>query len=163
MIKHIIWDWNGTLLDDLDVSMEALNYVLEKENLPLVLDKEEYRKYFQFPVIEYYKKVGFDFNKTPFSVLAKQYMDYYQPNSLSCSLHKNVEETLQKVISKDVSQYLLSASTVSYTHLQDSALASSIMILWRFSTYHFIMIAGAITFVILKHKYTKERIKERGI
>ena len=53
MIKHIIWDWNGTLLDDLDVSMEALNYVLEKENLPLVLDKEEYRKYFQFPVIEY--------------------------------------------------------------------------------------------------------------
>ena len=56
MIKHIIWDWNGTLLDDLDVSMEALNYVLEKENLPLVLDKEEYRKYFQFPVIEYYKK-----------------------------------------------------------------------------------------------------------
>ena len=85
MIKHIIWDWNGTLLDDLDVSMEALNYVLEKENLPLVLDKEEYRKYFQFPVIEYYKKVGF--NKTPFSVLAKQYMDYYQPNSLSCSLH----------------------------------------------------------------------------
>ena len=47
--------------------------------------------------------------------------------------------------------------------LQDSALASSIMILWRFSTYHFIMIAGAITFVILKHKYTKERIKERGI
>lgn len=47
--------------------------------------------------------------------------------------------------------------------LQDSALASSIMILWRFSTYHFIMIAGAITFVILKHKYTKESIKERGI
>lgn len=118
MIKHIIWDWNGTLLDDLDVSMEALNYVLEKENLPLVLDKEEYRKYFQFPVIEYYKKVGFDFNKTPFSVLAKQYMDYYQPNSLSCSLHKNVEETLQKVRSKDVSQYLLSASNLDFLHEQ---------------------------------------------
>lgn len=47
--------------------------------------------------------------------------------------------------------------------LRDSALASSIMILWRFSTYHFIMIAGAITFMILKYKYTKERIKEKGI
>ena len=56
-MKHIIWDWNGTLLDDLDVSMDALNSILTKEQLPLVLDKDEYRKYFQFPVIEYYKKV----------------------------------------------------------------------------------------------------------
>lgn len=118
MIKHIIWDWNGTLLDDLDVSMEALNHVLESENLPLVLDKEEYRKYFQFPVIEYYKKVGFDFNKTPFSMLAKQYMDYYQPNSLFCSLHKHVEETLQQVKSKNISQYLLSASNLDFLHQQ---------------------------------------------
>ena len=64
-IKHVVWDWNGTLLDDIDVSMEALNTILKKAQLPLVLDKGEYRKYFQFPVIEYYKKVGFDFEKTP--------------------------------------------------------------------------------------------------
>ena len=69
-MKHIIWDWNGTLLDDLDVSMDALNSILTKEQLPLVLDKDEYRKYFQFPVIEYYKKVGFDFAKTPFPILS---------------------------------------------------------------------------------------------
>ena len=82
-IKHIIWDWNGTLLDDLDVSMAALNEVLKSEQLPLVLDKEEYRQYFQFPVIKYYEKVGFDFAKTPFDVLAKRYMDYYQPHSFA--------------------------------------------------------------------------------
>lgn len=52
-IKHVVWDWNGTLLDDIDVSMEALNTILKKAQLPLVLDKGEYRKYFQFPVIEY--------------------------------------------------------------------------------------------------------------
>ena len=43
-MKHIIWDWNGTLLDDLDVSMDALNSILTKEQLPLVLDKDEDRK-----------------------------------------------------------------------------------------------------------------------
>mgnify|MGYP002546450752 FL=1 len=93
-IKHVVWDWNGTLLDDIDVSMEALNWILRKEKLPLVLDKSEYRKYFQFPVIEYYKKVGFDFEKTPFSVLAEEYMRYYQPHSMQCSLHEGVTEML---------------------------------------------------------------------
>ena len=64
-VKHIIWDWNGTLLDDLDVSMAALNEVLKSEQLPLVLDKEEYRQYFQFPVIKYYEKVGLILPKPP--------------------------------------------------------------------------------------------------
>ena len=42
-MKHIIWDWNGTLLDDLDVSTDALNNILTKEQLTLVLDKDQYR------------------------------------------------------------------------------------------------------------------------
>lgn len=113
-IKHIIWDWNGTLLDDIDVSMDALNHVLKKEHLPLVLDKEEYRRYFQFPVIEYYKKVGFDFHKTPFCVLAEEYMDYYQPHSLHCELHKGVEDMLAQMHAKGIVQHLLSASNLHF-------------------------------------------------
>ncbi len=117
-IKHIIWDWNGTLLNDLDVSMEALNRLLKKEHLPLVEDKNEYRKYFQFPVSEYYKKVGFDFNKTPFSELAKDYMAYYQPHSLHCLLHEGVETTLQKAKKQGYNQYLLSASDIDFLKVQ---------------------------------------------
>lgn len=117
-MQHIIWDWNGTLLDDIDVSMDALNYVLAKEHLPLVNDKEEYRRYFQFPVIEYYKKVGFDFQKTPFSVLAKDYMSYYQPRSLHCELHRGVRKTLDSMREKGLSQYLLSASDLNFLREQ---------------------------------------------
>lgn len=117
-IKHIIWDWNGTLLNDLDVSMEALNRLLKREHLPLVEDKNEYKKYFQFPVSEYYKKVGFDFNKTPFSELAKQYMEYYQPHSLNCSLHDGVEMTLQKAKKQGYQQYLISASDFDFLKVQ---------------------------------------------
>ena len=78
-VKHVVWDWNGTLLDDIDVSMDALNTILKKAQLPLVLDKGEYRKYFQFPVIEYYKKVGFDFEKTPFPCLRRNICDIISP------------------------------------------------------------------------------------
>lgn len=117
-IKQVVWDWNGTLLDDLDVSMDALNVILKQAQLPLVLDKEEYKKYFQFPVIEYYKKVGFDFNKTPFSVLADEYMRYYQPHSLQCSLHEGVEDTLYHVDQKGIDQVLLSASNLPFLREQ---------------------------------------------
>lgn len=113
-IKHIIWDWNGTLLDDIDVSMTALNILLESEHLPLVLDINEYRKYFQFPVREYYKKVGFDFEKTPFTLLAQKYMDYYQPHSFTCSLHDGALDTLQKAQDNGIKQYLLSASNLTF-------------------------------------------------
>lgn len=118
MIKHVIWDWNGTLLDDIDVSMEALNQLLQQASLPLVTDINEYRKYFQFPVIEYYKKVGFDFTKTPFAELAKNYMKYYQPNSLTCHLHAHVEETLHVLKNDDMHQYILSASDVTFLKQQ---------------------------------------------
>lgn len=117
-IKHVVWDWNGTLLDDIDVSMEALNTILKKAQLPLVLDKGEYRKYFQFPVIEYYKKVGFDFEKTPFPMLAKEYMRYYQPHSMACSLHDGVTDMLSQLKKKGVHQYLLSASDLHFLHEQ---------------------------------------------
>ncbi|MGX8834906.1 HAD family hydrolase [Amedibacillus sp. YH-ame6] len=117
-IKHVIWDWNGTLLDDIDVSMDALNVLLKKEKLPLVLDKEEYRRYFQFPVIEYYKKVGFDFENTPFSELAQEYMNYYQPHSLHCHLHEGVREVLAYGKKLGIHQYVLSASNLEFLREQ---------------------------------------------
>ena len=117
-ITHIIWDWNGTLLDDIDISMDALNYIIRKEGLQEVLDKEEYKRYFQFPVIEYYKKVGFDFEKTPFSQLAQEYMSYYQPKSLACSLHRDVLDTLTCMKERGVKQHLLSASDLHFLREQ---------------------------------------------
>lgn len=43
------------------------------------------------------------------------------------------------------------------------AAASSIMILWRFSTYHIVLIAGAFVFLYLKHRYDNEKYKKQAI
>ena len=40
-LKHIIWDWNGTLLDDSWLCVESINKSLKKRNLPQI-DKEKY-------------------------------------------------------------------------------------------------------------------------
>ena len=34
--KHIIWDWNGTLVNDLTLCVDLLNVSLEKRGLPLI-------------------------------------------------------------------------------------------------------------------------------
>jgi len=47
--KHIIWDWNGTLLNDLTLCVELLNVSLEKRKLP-EMTEEKYRKKFLFPI-----------------------------------------------------------------------------------------------------------------
>ena len=32
--RHLIWDWNGTLLDDLDLSVDVMNTLLARRGLP---------------------------------------------------------------------------------------------------------------------------------
>ena len=47
--KHIIWDWNGTLLDDRWLCVEGINQALVKRDLNLI-SENQYRKIFTFPV-----------------------------------------------------------------------------------------------------------------
>ena len=63
--KHIIWDWNGTLLDDVDIVIDCMNSLLKKRNLPL-LHVDKYKDIFTFPVKDYYSQLGFDFTTEPF-------------------------------------------------------------------------------------------------
>lgn len=110
--KYIVWDWNGTLLNDVDLCVESINYLLAKERLPILPDKDAYQRVFKFPIIDYYKDAGFDFEKRPFPQLADDYMQYYQPRSLSCPLHEGVHDTLKTCASLGYTQVLLSASKI---------------------------------------------------
>ena len=92
-ITTVIWDWNGTLLDDVELCMESINRLLREHRLPQ-LDHERYQRVFQFPIIEYYRKAGFDFEQESFESLAHRYMSYYQPRSLSCSLYEHAQDAL---------------------------------------------------------------------
>lgn len=93
MIKTVIWDWNGTLLDDLDLSLNSVNILLEERNLP-TLSVERYKEIFKFPVIEYYKEAGFNFDEEPFEVPAKQYVRIYRDGVSSVKLFPDVIDTL---------------------------------------------------------------------
>ncbi len=80
----ILWDWNGTLLDDVELCVDALNRLLEKHAYPQRYDRDQYRAIFGFPIEEYYVRAGFDFSRHSFAMLAEEYMDDYIPASAAC-------------------------------------------------------------------------------
>ena len=96
--SHVIWDWNGTLLDDLYWCFETINKLLKKRDLKQLQDITDYHRVFCFPIIEYYKNVGFDFDIEPFEVLAEEYMMFYHADNTGNSpLHKNAELVLKEL------------------------------------------------------------------
>ncbi|SFB79498.1 HAD family hydrolase [Streptomyces aidingensis] len=53
---HIVWDWNGTLLHDIDVVLEATNACFAELDLPQ-LTLEQYREMFCVPIPAFYERV----------------------------------------------------------------------------------------------------------
>ena len=107
---HVIWDWNGTLLDDVALCMKSINAMLKKRGLPVLGSVEAYRGAFGFPVIDYYRRVGFDFQKEPFEKLAAEYIELYHDEKNGASLFPHARAILAAFRDSGVRQIVLSAS-----------------------------------------------------
>lgn len=107
--RHVIWDWNGTLLADVDHAVRVVNKLLSEENLP-TLDAAEYKRVFGFPVIDYYKHLGFDTSPDSFADLCERFNKYFHDDLHLCDLWPGVRETLEHVHQSGKIQSLLSAS-----------------------------------------------------
>lgn len=107
--QHIIWDWNGTLLDDKWLCIESISTLLMARNLP-PLDQETYSRIFRFPVKDYYEAAGFDFMREPFEVPAMEFIRIYDRRKKECRLQEGAIAVLELFAGKGYTQYLLSAS-----------------------------------------------------
>ena len=109
--EYIIFDFNGTILDDVDLCINILNYMLEKHGYQKVT-KERYLDIFTFPIIKYYKLAGFDFNKHSFHDLSIEFINMYQQASLKCLIYDGAIELLNKLKQLNIKIILLSASQI---------------------------------------------------
>ena len=80
----IVWDWNGTLLDDNQASLDALNKILARRSLPQI-SLEYYRKHFAFPVADFYEHLGVKILEEDWNALAQEYHDAYHEGILQLS------------------------------------------------------------------------------
>ena len=113
--SHVFWDWNGTLLDDLNWSFHVLNTMLKRRKLKVLHELSEYHEVFGFPIIDYYRKVGFNFEKEPYEDLAREYVElYYKDRTGGSPLAEGAEEVLSLIKANNIKQVVLSASSYDY-------------------------------------------------
>ena len=59
---YLVLDFNGTIIDDVDLCLNILNHLLEERDYKKV-SLEEYKHIFTFPIKKYYINAGFDLEK----------------------------------------------------------------------------------------------------
>ncbi len=106
---HVIWDWNGTLVDDAWLCVEIVNELLVRRGLaPTTL--REYSEVFGFPLRTYYQRVGFDLEHEDFAALGDEFNVRYSQRRGECCLRAGAYQVLAALRHNGIGQSLLSAS-----------------------------------------------------
>lgn len=109
-IKNIFIDFNGTILDDTDLCYEILCEMTDKANLKRV-SMHEYKEAFDFPVINYYKKVGFDFDKVDYHDISSYFFSNYLKRwPTETKIFDNFVSTIEKLKNQGFKVYIITAS-----------------------------------------------------
>lgn len=111
-VQHVVWDWNGTLLDDVQACVDAINILLSRRSLPCVT-KEQYLNVFDFPVRNYYLRLGFDLERENWHSLALEYHEAYGRTSACCELRTGAAHTLALLKDRGITCSVLSACEIS--------------------------------------------------
>ena len=104
----VVWDFNGTLVDDVDLALSSINRMLSRRDLPQ-LNRDVYRNVFGFPLIEYYRKLGVDVSRETPQDLADEFHDGYLAGLPSCTLQDGVRDLLDLAARAGARQFILSA------------------------------------------------------
>ncbi len=106
--KAIIWDYNGTLLNDLEIGVLAINSMLQQRNLP-ELSLSNYREVFTFPVKDYYQNIGFSFENEDWDKTANEYIENYNRLLPQASVFPEAKKLLEYFAANKKQQFILSA------------------------------------------------------
>lgn len=108
-MKTIIWDYNGTILDDLTISLKIENQMLKERNMKCNYTKEEYQNTFCFPVINYYYKLGYTFENETYEDISVEFNDLYDSYFPECKVNKGFEQLIHRSMTLGYSNVILSA------------------------------------------------------
>lgn len=108
---HLVWDFNGTILDDIQLGIDCVNVMLKKRSLPTLDSVEAYRAIMRFPVIDYYKDLGFNMEEEDYyQILAPEWVAMYLAGEPNCGMMDGVMEVLEAAKAAGVKQMVISAT-----------------------------------------------------
>lgn len=109
MRKTILWDYNGTILDDIQICYEAEIAMLKERHMKHDYTIEDYRDLFCFPVYDYYLKIGYTFEKETYEEVSEEFHQLYDDLFSSCSLCKGYKELMASSHKQNYRNVIISA------------------------------------------------------
>lgn len=107
-IRHVIWDFNGTLLDDVDCCVATLNTLLAERALPAI-SRGRYLENFGFPVRDFYIALGFDFEREAFDAVSASFIARYSARLHEAVAHDGAHAALDALRQRALPQSVVSA------------------------------------------------------
>lgn len=108
-MKHIIWDFNGTLLNDTQLSLDVDNNVFEKLGIPAITI-DDYRNNMTMPVRDFYSAVGVDYSVHSYETIARLWLDEFNQKAVGVGLVSGALDAIRFFHGQGRSQSVLSAS-----------------------------------------------------
>lgn len=109
--EAVVWDFNGTLLLDTPLCYEIANRMRAERGMEPIPDFVSYRAYFRFPVVEYYRDMGYTFETETYDDICREFYALYEEGFPRCPLRPHAVETVRALRSKGIRQALLSATS----------------------------------------------------
>lgn len=116
MIDHIIWDWNGTLLNDVDFGLYLANWLLRQYGKKELEGLHAYRSAFTFPIRDYYRFIGI--GDDIFPQAAVKWMQKYMAEEHTCPLQPGALEVTRLFRERGLRQVIISASQMDNLKFQ---------------------------------------------
>ena len=133
--ENILWDWNGTLLNDVEIAFNIMKKQMKQYGLE-PLEQSELRKHFCFPIRQYYLNVGFDLEKDCFKQMASEFMRVYKEEMKEAKLFHGVQELFENLSHKE--HFVISASEEKFlhSHVESHGLKQQFTGLYGLSDHH---------------------------
>lgn len=107
-MRHVIWDWNGTLFADLDVVVDCVNASLAELGVRPI-DAAEYAESYQRPVRRFYERiVGRDLQPEEWALIDERFHEHYDGRISQAKLATGAEHAISTVAASGLTQSILS-------------------------------------------------------
>ena len=109
--RNIIWDYNGTIINDAQLAVDAENLVLQSYGKPTIT-LEYYLKESEMPLINFYKKI-FDLDNYDYAEIAQKFINYYDELFETADIFPEVREMILYLSDKGCNQGVISGFETS--------------------------------------------------
>ena len=123
-MKHIIWDFNGTLLFDAQLGVDCDNYVFDTLGLPRIT-LADYRAHMTMPVRDFYTSLGVDLNVYKYETISRLWLDRFNTHAVAVGLVPGALAAVERLKKLGFTQSILSASYEKSLREQCDALGLS--------------------------------------